>query len=147
MNILILLTLSFMTIFNCSGNKPDDLGVREGKLKICPDKPNCVNSQLKDNDSHYIEPITFISSKSEEKKKLKSIIANLPRTQLIKEEDGYLYYEFTSMLMRYVDDVEFYFDDSTKLIHVRSASRLGHSDLGVNRKRIESIRQSLFKER
>jgi uncharacterized protein (DUF1499 family) len=147
MNKLILLTLSFMTIFNCSGNKPDDLGVREGKLKICPDKPNCVNSQLKDNVSHYIEPITFISSKSEEKKKLKSIIANLPRTQLIKEEDGYLYYEFTSMLMRYVDDVEFYFDDSTKLIHVRSASRLGHSDLGVNRKRIESIRQSLFKER
>ncbi len=136
-----------MTIFNCSGNKPDDLGVREGQLKICPDKPNCVNSQLKDNDSHYIEPITFISSKSEEKKKLKSIIANLPRTQLIKEEDGYLYYEFTSMLMRYVDDVEFYFDDSTKLIHVRSASRLGHSDLGVNRKRIETIRQSLFKER
>jgi uncharacterized protein (DUF1499 family) len=147
MNKLILLTLSFMTIFNCSGNKPDDLGVREGQLKICPDKPNCVNSQLKDNDSHYIEPITFISSKSEEKKKLKSIIANLPRTQLIKEEDGYLYYEFTSMLMRYVDDVEFYFDDSTKLIHVRSASRLGHSDLGVNRKRIETIRQSLFKER
>ncbi len=147
MNKLIILPIVLVAIFNCSGNKPEDLGVREGKLKTCPDKPNCVSSQAKEGDSHYIEPITYISPKSDEKKKLKSIVANLPRTQLIKEEDGYLYYEFTSLLMRYVDDVEFYFDDTTKLIHVRSASRLGHSDLGVNRKRIENIRQSLFKER
>jgi uncharacterized protein (DUF1499 family) len=72
--------------------------------------------------------------------RLATIVRSLPRTTVVTETDAYLYVEFTSALFRFVDDVEFFADGNAKLIHVRSASRLGKSDLGVNRKRIEAIR-------
>ncbi len=75
--------------------------------------------------------------------KLKGVIQSLPRTKIIAETDNYLYAEFTSAMMGFVDDVEFYVDEAAKVIHVRSASRLGQSDLGVNRKRVESLRAEL----
>lgn len=143
----ILYFLLFLFFIQCSGSPPGDLGVRSGKLKECPAKPNCVSSQSPTEDSHYIPPFTYTSSRAEEQKRLKKILTELPRTHLVKEEDGYLYYEFTSLLMRYVDDVEFFFDDTTKLIQIRSASRLGQSDLGVNRKRIEGVRKDLLQAR
>jgi uncharacterized protein (DUF1499 family) len=71
------------------------------------------------------------------------VIQNLERTKVITETENYLHTEFTSKVMGFVDDVEFLLNDSTKVIHVRSASRLGESDLGVNRKRIETIRAKL----
>jgi uncharacterized protein (DUF1499 family) len=74
---------------------------------------------------------------------LKTVIQNQERTKIITETENYLYAEFTSKLMGFVDDVEFLLDDSAKVIHVRSASRLGKSDLGVNRQRIETIRAKL----
>lgn len=67
-------------------------------------------------------------------------MATLPRTRLVDEDDSYLHYEFTTLLLRFVDDVEFLFDETTKTIHFRSASRTGYSDLGVNRKRMEQVR-------
>ncbi len=147
MNLKIYYSLTFLFFIQCSGSPPGDLGVRSGKFKECPSKPNCVSSQSPIEDSHYISPFTYTSPRAEEQKRLKKILTELPRTQLVKEEDGYLYYEFTSLLMRYVDDVEFFLDDTTKLIHVRSASRLGHSDLGVNRKRMEGIQKDLLQSR
>ena len=74
---------------------------------------------------------------------LKTTVAGLPRTKLIEEADTYLHYECTSLLLRFVDDVEFVFDDEAKLIHFRSASRIGYGDLGVNRRRMEGIRSRL----
>lgn len=71
---------------------------------------------------------------------LKATIADLPRTKLVEEEEAYLHYEFTSLLLRFVDDVEFLLDDETKTVHFRSASRTGHGDFGVNRRRMEDIR-------
>ncbi len=68
------------------------------------------------------------------------MIGSLPRTRLVEEDESYLHYEFTSLLLRFVDDVEFLFDDETKTIHFRSASRTGYSDLGVNRRRMEQVR-------
>ena len=76
----------------------------------------------------------------EAKEALKAAIATLPRTKLVEEHESYLHYEFTSLLLRFVDDVEFLFDENTKTVHFRSASRLGYSDLGVNRKRMELVR-------
>ncbi|MDX1957141.1 MAG: DUF1499 domain-containing protein [Leptospiraceae bacterium] len=132
----------FLFVINCSGKRPEDLGIREGKLKPCPESPNCVSSEVANNDKvHYIPYLTYTQTKEEAKSKLKKIILELPRTNLIKEESNYLYFEFTSRIMRYVDDVEFTFDDTAKVIQVRSASRLGKGDMGVNRKRIESIRE------
>jgi uncharacterized protein (DUF1499 family) len=74
---------------------------------------------------------------------LKAVIAGLPRTKLVEEDEAYLHYEFTSLLLRFVDDVEFLFDDDAKRIHFRSASRTGYGDFGVNRRRMEDIRSRL----
>lgn len=132
----------------CAGTRPTDLGVRDNQLKPCPNKPNCVSSFAPKEDTiHYIEPISYVSSVSEEMSRLKKLILSKPRTAIIEEKPNYLRAEFTSLIFRFVDDVEFLFDDSLKYIHVRSASRIGYSDLGVNRKRIEEIRSDLQKLR
>ncbi len=124
-------------MFNFSGTRPTNLGVKDGKLAACPGTPNCVCSQSEDSQ-FKIEPLPPISIAD-----LKTIVANMERTTIIEETDNYLYAEFKSKLMGYVDDVEFYLDSDANVIHVRSASRLGKSDLGVNRKRIEEIRSQL----
>jgi uncharacterized protein (DUF1499 family) len=115
-----------------------------GKLNPCPKTPNCINSFSSVDDTiHYRSPITFKKSIMEAKVILKSKIESYPRTEIITENSNYIYAEFTSLIMRYVDDVEFYFDEKNKLLHFRSASRLGSGDMGVNRKRIEAILKDL----
>jgi uncharacterized protein (DUF1499 family) len=123
-----------------AGQRPTNLGVRGGRLAACPSSPNCVSSQSEDA-LHKIEPIAYTISCDEAIAKIKAIIESEPKTQIITVAGDYLYAEFATLIMGFVDDVEFYFDDQAKLIHVRSASRLGKSDLGVNRKRIEKIRR------
>ncbi|MGE3978350.1 MAG: DUF1499 domain-containing protein [Nitrospira sp.] len=108
-------------------------------LRTCPDKPNCVSTQATD-ESHAIAPFQYKKSRAEAKEALKAVLTTLPRTKLVDEDESYLHYEFTSLLLRFVDDVEFLFDDPTKMVHFRSASRTGHSDFGVNRKRMEQVR-------
>ena len=124
-------------MFNFSGTRPNNLGVKDGKLAACPGTPNCVSSQSEDPQSK-IDPLAMVSIAD-----LKTIVENMERTTIIEVTDNYLYAEFTSKLMGYVDDVEFYLDSEANVVHVRSASRLGKSDLGVNRKRIEEIRSQL----
>lgn len=125
-----------------AGKQPNNLGVRDGKLAPCPNTPNCVSSQSSDT-LHKIEPLTYNSTPAEAMADLKAAIQALKKTKIITENKNYLYAEFTSAIMGFVDDVEFYLDEDAKAIHVRSASRLGKSDLGVNRKRIETIRTNL----
>jgi uncharacterized protein (DUF1499 family) len=108
-------------------------------LPPCPSSPNCVSTQAQD-EGHAIAPIRYRKSRVEAKEALKEVIRSLPRTKLVEEDESYLHYEFTSLLLRFVDDVEFLFDDEPKTIHFRSASRTGYSDLGVNRKRMEEVR-------
>lgn len=107
-------------------------------LPPCPTSPNCVSTQAQD-EGHAIPPLRYRKSRAEAKEALKEVVRSLPRTKLIEEDEAYLHYEFTSLLLRFVDDVEFLFDDETKTIHFRSASRTGYSDLGVNRKRMQDI--------
>jgi uncharacterized protein (DUF1499 family) len=130
------------SLFSFSGERPSNLGVTNGSLATCPASPNCVSSQSQDS-KHRLEPLSYAGSAAEAMQQLQAIIAALPRTEIIEATDDYLYVEFTSALMGFVDDVEFYIDSDANLIQVRSASRLGESDLGVNRKRIEAIRQKL----
>lgn len=124
-------------MFNFTGKKPNNLGVKEGKLTACPGTPNCVSSQSNDAQSQ-IEPLPMVSIAE-----IKNVVQGMERTTIIEETDKYLYAEFKSKLMGYVDDVEFYLDSDANVIQVRSASRLGKSDLGVNRKRVEEIRSKL----
>lgn len=123
-------------MFNFTGQRPSNLGVTDGKLAACPGTPNCVNSQSDDAQSK-IEPLPAKSIAE-----VKKVLEGMERTTIVEETDNYLYAEFKSKLMGYVDDVEFYRDDANA-IQVRSASRLGKSDLGVNRKRVEEIRSKL----
>jgi uncharacterized protein (DUF1499 family) len=124
-------------MFNFSGKRPDNLGVNAGKLAACPGSPNCVNSQS-DNAQSQIAPLPSMTIS-----RIKEIVESMERAKVMEATDNYLYAEFTSKLMGFVDDVEFYLDNNANVIHVRSASRLGKSDLGVNRKRIEEIRTKL----
>lgn len=124
-------------MFNFSGTRPNNLGVKNGKLTLCPGTPNCVNSQSSDNQSK-IAPLPMIAISE-----LRKIIEGMERTTIIEETENYLYAEFKTPLMGFVDDVEFYRDTNEQVIHVRSASRLGKSDLGLNRKRVEEIRTEL----
>ena len=109
------------------------------QLVSCPSSPNCVSTQAQD-EGHAIAPIRYRKSRAEAKEALKEVIRSLPRTKLVEEDEASLHYEFTSLVLRFVDDVEFLFDDESKTIHFRSASRTGYGDLGVNRKRMEQVR-------
>ncbi len=135
------LTLSGGMMF--AGKRPTNIGIESsGQLAPCPNTANCVNSQSQDAE-HRIEPLTYNSTPAGAMAEIKTVLQNMEKTKIITETENYLYAEFTSKLMGFVDDVEFLIDDSAKVIHVRSASRLGKSDLGVNRKRIETIRAKL----
>ena len=126
----------------CSGTPPVNIGVSDNKLAPCPDKPNCVVSHRYD-EPHYIEPLSYNIDQHSARALLIDVIEGLPRTEIIEREGNYLRVEFTSRIMRFVDDVEFYFDPAESVIQLRSASRLGHSDMGVNRQRMEHVRQLL----
>jgi len=123
----------------CSGVPPANLGAKEGRLAPCPPSPNCVSSQDADS-SHAAAPLTYSISLPRAVADLKKVILGMKRARIVTQSGSYLHAEFTSALWRFVDDVEFLFDDQAKVIHIRSASRLGHSDFGVNRKRVEEIR-------
>lgn len=108
-------------------------------LASCPSSPNCVSTHAQDA-GHAIAPYRYRKSRAEAKEALKDIVRLLPRTKLVEEDADYLRYEFTSPIIRFVDDVEFIFDDEAKTVHFRSASRIGYGDFGVNRRRMEEIR-------
>lgn len=127
------------SILSLSGDRPSNLGVKNGKLAPCPASANCVSSQSSDA-AHKIDPLTYEGTPQEAIGELKAILDNIENAEIITAAENYIYAEFTSKLMGFVDDVEFYFGEEPGVIQVRSASRLGESDLGVNRKRIEAIR-------
>ena len=147
MNKQIMIVLTSLIFFTgCTGVIPK-LGIENGQLIQCPTTPNCVNSQAKDK-KHYIEPILMTGTPLEVKNHILKILNELKRAKIIVAEDHYIRVEFISKVFRFIVDLEFYFPNTKSkemTIHVRSASRVGHSDFGVNRKRIEQIR-SKFKE-
>ena len=135
--------LSFgILVAGCTGTRPMNLGVHDGKLASCPASPNCVSSQSTDRD-HAVEPIPFDRTPAEAMADLNKVLSAMPRVKIVTTTEFYLHAEFTSALLRFVDDVEFWCDDRGRVIHLRSASRLGSSDLGVNRKRVERLRSAM----
>lgn len=123
--------------------RPTDLGVNDGMLAKCPSSPNCVSTQA-DNPDQRMPVIPFDGKADDMLKKIKqSMQSAFPRAILVREVDHYLHFEFKSRIFRFVDDVEFFVDDTTSVVHFRSASRVGHSDLGANRKRMRKISESL----
>jgi uncharacterized protein (DUF1499 family) len=120
----------------CAGEPPQNIGVNGGRLAACPDSPNCVSS-FETDEEHQIEPLAFDLITIEQ------ALLGRSDTNIVSVESNYLYAEFTTRLMGYVDDVEFLHDADAGVTHVRSASRLGYSDMGANRARIEALRAQL----
>jgi uncharacterized protein (DUF1499 family) len=115
--------------------RPDNLGVKNGRFAPCRRSPNCVSSQADPIDKeHYIAPIEFRGSMQS----LRAAIAELPLANIVAAEGDYLYAEFRTPILRFVDDVEFL--KAGELLHVRSASRLGRRDFKANRTRVEQLR-------
>ena len=127
-----------------SAPRPDNLGLKNNLLLSCPKSPNCVLSQTS-GPKHQIHPIHYTSSLEIAKERLNQVILSMVDTRIITQNKVYWHVEFTTRWLRFIDDVEFYFPESEALIHLRSASRSGYWDLGVNRKRVEEIR-SRFEE-
>ena len=127
------------SIIGCTGNRPTDLGLKDGYLRPCPSYPNCVNSMGNEDEAHRIEPFRGVSLAE-----LRELLQNEERVEIVTDRENYLHAEFTSLIMRFVDDVEFFSVAEEQVIHVRSASRLGRSDLGANRRRVEGLRTKLL---
>lgn len=126
-------------VLSFTASRPSGLGVKEGRLAEAPASPNCVSTQTADR-SHWIEPIAFEIDSSAAMKVLTRVVNEFPGSTIIEQDGNYLYAEFRSRLFRFVDDVEFLIEPESNRIHFRSAARVGHSDLGANRKRMEQIR-------
>ena len=114
--------------------------VAPGPLAACPKSPNCVSSQASDSE-HAIASLVYTGSRADAYARLKKVLTGMKRMRIVEEKEDYLHAEAKSMIFRFVDDVEFFLPAGERVIHVRSASRTGHSDLGVNRKRVEEIRK------
>ncbi|MGL5082566.1 MAG: DUF1499 domain-containing protein [Microcoleaceae cyanobacterium] len=128
------------TLLSFPGTAPSNLGFQDERLAPCPSSPNCVSSQSTDDPTHEIAALTYEQSASEALDKLKMVLETFDNARIVTADDHYLYAEFTIPIFGFVDDVEFYIDEAKGVIQVRSASRLGDSDLGVNRRRVETIR-------
>jgi uncharacterized protein (DUF1499 family) len=111
-------------------------------LAPCPSRPNCVSSLAADA-AHRVDPFALRVPVERAWPQLRDAVASLPRMRIVESDDGYLRAEATSQLFRFVDDLEVLHVPGTARIDVRSASRVGYSDLGVNRARVESLREAL----
>ncbi len=134
------------TVF--AGKRPSTLGVTDGRLSPPRRSPNSVSSQAEPADAgHYIAPIKFTGSAAAAMALLRKIVEGTERATVIAHDGNYLYAEYKSRLLGFVDDAEFLASEKEGVIHVRSSSRLGRRDFGVNRDRIESIRAQFTGEK
>lgn len=126
-------------------------GVRNGQFLPCPTSPNCVSSMTTDVQK-FVEPIGYAGlTREAAREKLTAILESEKSCRIVEAkelEDGsyYIHAEFRSKFFRFVDDAEFLFPENENVIHVKSASRVGYSDMGVNRKRMELLRSRFSKE-
>ncbi|MBH8564678.1 DUF1499 domain-containing protein [Nostoc sp. CENA67] len=138
----ILLTLSCGLILATPSWAASSLGVNNGHLSACPASNNCVVSQNADA-KHAIDPIPYHVSRDAARETLLKVLTVVPRTEVIEQTDNYIHALSKSRIFKFIDDVEFYFPPDESVIELRSASRVGESDLGVNRRRMEQIRLAL----
>jgi uncharacterized protein (DUF1499 family) len=135
--VLFVIVAVILTVLSCASSPPK-VQLVDGKLRACPKSPNCVSSES-DSASSRVEPLTFKGPQEKAWGDLKETIRELGG-KIQEEHDGYLWTTFTTRLFHFVDDVEFRVVSSDSIIHVRSGSRVGYSDLGANRRRVEKLR-------
>lgn len=136
--VLIILGIIVCLMFIKNNTMPRNLGVNNGKLAKMPSSPNAVSSQAK-TEEKQVAPLSYIEDKSKSKLKIESIIGEYQSAEIITNTENYIHVVFSTSKMRFKDDVEFYFDDENKVVHYRSASRIGYSDMGMNRARYDEL--------
>jgi uncharacterized protein (DUF1499 family) len=129
-----------MSLFACAGTRPASLGIKDGRLAACPSTPNCVSSDAADA-SHAIAAFTLSAPPEQAWRALRAALESLPRVKIITATADYLHAESSSVFFGFVDDLELNLRPTQNLIAVRSAARLGYGDFGVNRRRVENLRQ------
>lgn len=136
------IALGILVLAVIQPTSPED--ITDGRLAACPDSPNCVSSQAEPEDKvHFIEALPAEGEPAAALARLQEIIGSMPRSEIVSASGDYVHAEFTSLIFRWVDDVELLADPATDVIQVRSASRTGYGDLGVNRSRVEELREAL----
>lgn len=142
--LVIALAIGLFVYVDINNKEPKDLGVSEGLLKPCPTTPNCVSSQADPEDNvHYVEPIIYHGDRKDMQLKLESYFLQQGNAQILSSQLGYVHLAVKSAIFGFVDDVEFYLPESDSVVHVRSASRVGYSDLEGNRQRVRQVRDLL----
>lgn len=136
---MVTLAVGMVFMVGCSGTSPSTIGLAEKGLKDCPNRPNCVSSKATDKE-RFVEPFSYACQKDVAFEALIRIVSGQKRATIVEKTGDYIHVEFRSKLFRFVDDVEFYLPDDEPVVHLRSASRLGYSDMGVNRKRVDLLR-------
>ncbi len=138
------LALCFVLLIGCMSSRPHNLGVKNGSLAACPETPNCVCSQCPREDSeHFITPLSYSIPEESLRVLITEVLEEMARTKIVTATDNYYHVESTTLLLRFVDDFELYIDSRENTLHFRSASRIGRSDFGTNRKRVENFKQML----
>lgn len=137
--LLPIVVVSLLALTGCSSKTPDNLGMKNGLFSPCPDSPNCVSSQSTD-EKHQVDPIIATGRQEIVMVDLRNSIEAMFGGKVVAEDGPYLHAEFTSNVMRFVDDLECYYDEQKGLIEIRSASRIGYSDFNTNRKRVKELR-------
>ena len=132
-----------LVVLSMSSRKQPELGLLNGQLRPCPATPNCVCSEQQ-VEGAFVEPLVYTTTADDAWRKIKQAIVETGGV-VLTEQNGYLHARYKTPLMRYVDDVELRLDENKQVIHIRSASRVGHSDLGANRKRVGRIRATFEK--
>ena len=135
----------FLGLTACVSGSADGPGLREGRLRPCPPKPNCVCSEMTD-EAHLVPPVAV---KAEDWPRIQELAHRAVEElggRVERADEKYLWATFRSRIFRFVDDLELRFDEAEKVVHLRSAARLGYSDFGVNRKRVAALRKLLAEE-
>ena len=132
--------LAGLMLASCSAPAPKNLGLHAGRLLPCPSSPNCVCSQ-DSGKVHGIAPFAYTGSRAQAMARLAQAITGMYGARIVMQTPDYLHAEYTTRWLRFVDDVEFYAPAGAQVMQVLSASRVGYSDFGVNRKRVEAIRR------
>ncbi|MEO1272448.1 MAG: DUF1499 domain-containing protein [Myxococcota bacterium] len=136
-----LMAVAVVGCTHCAGAPPTTLGLQGGALAPCPSSPNCVSS-LATDEEHATASLNYTDARSAAMDRLATIIGAMKGAVIITHRTDYLHAEFTTPLMGFVDDVECHAPEGTSVIHIRSASRIGYSDLGLNRRRVEQIHEA-----
>jgi uncharacterized protein (DUF1499 family) len=131
-----------MPLVSIPGKRPAGLGVTDGRLADCPSSPNCVSSDARD-EGHRVEPFRVAAPAARTWEAIREAVGALPRTRIVTDTGEYLHAECASPLLGFVDDLELHLRSVEGVVAVRSASRVGYSDLGVNANRVETLRQRL----